>query len=351
MTIVARPREPVERGLEGLHALCLDGVAHRLQGRDRPLVEQPRDLHAGALGVDRANVLQRRFEPIELVTSEGPVPVRGGEPEGGMPRRDAGHHCRECGLESSLELPDACGRVAPVAGPGVTGGSAAGPASTRRGVRAPDDREADGQEQGEAEETGRADHPLTSGGDVTLLGGTRHNPPAGARNDHPGPVDIRRRSAGAQRGHLPTSLVPIRHGRAPEVAWRLARMDRGTGRDGGSDMPFEDHFSDAGEAYRRFRPGYPPELFGFLGSLVPAGGSVWECGAGSGQATEGLARAFTRLFVTDPSHSQLRLADPRLGWRVACTAEAAPLPARCVDLVVVAQALHWIAHGSFFAEV
>ena len=116
-------------------------------------------------------------------------------------------------------------------------------------------------------------------------------------------------------------------------------------------MPFEDHFSDAGEAYRRFRPGYPPELFGFLGSLVPAGGSVWECGAGSGQATEGLARAFTRLFVTDPSHSQLRLADPRLGWRVACTAEAAPLPARCVDLVVVAQALHWIAHGTFFAEV
>lgn len=116
-------------------------------------------------------------------------------------------------------------------------------------------------------------------------------------------------------------------------------------------MAFEDHFSDTGEAYRRFRPGYPEELFAFLTSVAPAGGRVWECGAGSGQATTGLARAFTRLLVTDPSHAQLRLADARLGRRIVCTAEAAPLPPGSVDLVVVAQALHWIAHDPFFAEV
>jgi hypothetical protein len=116
-------------------------------------------------------------------------------------------------------------------------------------------------------------------------------------------------------------------------------------------MPSPDYFSDGAEAYRSFRPSYPPELFAFLATLCRRHERAWECGAGSGQATAGLEERFEQVIATDASLAQLSLAAPHRAVRVVCAAEAAPLPSDSVDVVAAAQALHWFRHDAFFAEV
>jgi SAM-dependent methyltransferase len=78
---------------------------------------------------------------------------------------------------------------------------------------------------------------------------------------------------------------------------------------------------------------------------------VWECGAGSGQATLDLAARFARVVATDISGAQLAEAPPhpRVEYRVA-PAEASGLGTGVADLVAVAQALHWFDLPRFFAE-
>ncbi|HEY9227548.1 MAG TPA: methyltransferase domain-containing protein, partial [Gemmatimonadaceae bacterium] len=69
-------------------------------------------------------------------------------------------------------------------------------------------------------------------------------------------------------------------------------------------------------------------------------------------ATIDLAEYFDEVVATDLSQKQLVEAPdvPNVGW-VAARAEAAPIRTASIDLVTVAQALHWFDHGAFFAEV
>ncbi len=117
-------------------------------------------------------------------------------------------------------------------------------------------------------------------------------------------------------------------------------------------MTFHDHFSGHAPDYRTFRPNYPPELFAYLKSLVPHGIRVWDCGTGNGQAAVALAEHFDEVFATDASEQQIAEAEPhpRVTYAVA-PAEKCPLPDSSVDLVTVAQALHWFRFGEFYAEV
>jgi SAM-dependent methyltransferase len=116
--------------------------------------------------------------------------------------------------------------------------------------------------------------------------------------------------------------------------------------------PFADHFSGVAAGYATHRPSYPDALFDWLGSLAPARDVAWDCAAGSGQATLALTAHFGRVFATDASDAQLRSAPshPRVEYRVA-TAEASGLPAATVDLITVAQAVHWFDFDRFHAEV
>ena len=79
---------------------------------------------------------------------------------------------------------------------------------------------------------------------------------------------------------------------------------------------------------------------------------MWDCGAGSGQASVGLARHFDRVVATDASAEQIARAEPaaNVEYRVA-PAEASGLISGSVGLVTVAQALHWFPHDGFFNEV
>ena len=66
-------------------------------------------------------------------------------------------------------------------------------------------------------------------------------------------------------------------------------------------MNFKDHFSKQAADYAIFRPGYPHELFDYLGSIAPSRQLTWDCGTGSGQAAVGLALVFDRVIATDAS--------------------------------------------------
>jgi ubiquinone/menaquinone biosynthesis C-methylase UbiE len=116
------------------------------------------------------------------------------------------------------------------------------------------------------------------------------------------------------------------------------------------NQKFPDHFSGVASRYADFRPLYPEALFAYLAGLVPAG-SVWDCAAGNGQATVGLARHFSSVVATDASAEQIASATPRPGveFRVA-TAEESGLPDGFAGLITVAQALHWFDLERFYAE-
>lgn len=113
-----------------------------------------------------------------------------------------------------------------------------------------------------------------------------------------------------------------------------------------------DHFSSVSTAYAAFRPHYPREVFDYVASVAPRRARVWECGAGSGQATTDLADRFDEVIATDVSAEQLGRAPARARiHRVVAAAEAAPIAPSCVDVVAIAQALHWFDHERFYAEV
>lgn len=115
---------------------------------------------------------------------------------------------------------------------------------------------------------------------------------------------------------------------------------------------FKDHFSDHATDYARYRPTYPESLFSYLASVCEKRILAWDCATGSGQAAHGLASHFERIIATDASTEQLAHAVPHehITYQVA-PAEESPLNAQSVDLITVAQALHWFHFDRFFAEV
>jgi SAM-dependent methyltransferase len=153
-------------------------------------------------------------------------------------------------------------------------------------------------------------------------------------------------------------------------------------------MSFKDHFSGHAGDYAKYRPDYPDELFAFLASLAPARDLAWDAGTGSGQAAHGLAAhfgdrieaitaaslphgprlhpgvepraarqgwrgcGFARVFATDASAQQIARAAPHPRVTYAAEpAERTSLADSSVDLVTVAQALHWFDLERFYNEV
>jgi ubiquinone/menaquinone biosynthesis C-methylase UbiE len=116
-------------------------------------------------------------------------------------------------------------------------------------------------------------------------------------------------------------------------------------------VTFKDHFSGHSREYNAFRPRYPTHLFSHLASLCAAHDRAWDCATGSGQATTGLAEHFNKVIATDASENQVANASPTQGvtYSVA-TAENSGIDAASVDLITVAQALHWFNISAFTAE-
>jgi SAM-dependent methyltransferase len=113
-----------------------------------------------------------------------------------------------------------------------------------------------------------------------------------------------------------------------------------------------DHFSSISAAYAAFRPRYPAGLFAYISSISLNHRRVWDCGAGSGQASADLAEYFGEVIASDISIKQVASAQPhtRVRWIVS-SAEESPLARKSIDLIAVAQALHWFDHARFYDEV
>jgi SAM-dependent methyltransferase len=114
---------------------------------------------------------------------------------------------------------------------------------------------------------------------------------------------------------------------------------------------FKDHFSAVAADYASARPEYPDALFAWIAASAPAPRRAWEAGCGSGQASRGLAAHFDAVFATDPSAAQIAqaVAPPNVHFAIE-PGERCSLADASVDVVCVAQALHWFERNAFFAE-
>ena len=118
------------------------------------------------------------------------------------------------------------------------------------------------------------------------------------------------------------------------------------------DSSFQDNFSKQSQTYLKYRPTYPVELFTYLSTLTESHDLAWDCGTGNGQAAISLTRFYESVFATDPSEQQIKNALPhsRIIYKVEI-AEQSGLKDHSVDLVTIAQAIHWFHFESFYAEV
>lgn len=112
------------------------------------------------------------------------------------------------------------------------------------------------------------------------------------------------------------------------------------------------YFSLGAGDYQRYRPRYPDALIDHLAQLSPARHQCWDVGCGNGQATVALAKRFERVTGSDASARQVAQAEKRanISYRVS-PAETIAADDNSLDLITVAQAIHWFDHSRFFAEV
>ncbi|WP_180127331.1 MULTISPECIES: class I SAM-dependent methyltransferase [unclassified Acinetobacter] len=114
----------------------------------------------------------------------------------------------------------------------------------------------------------------------------------------------------------------------------------------------KDLFSTGSALYQQSRPSYSAEVVDSILQHVAVRELAWDCGAGSGQFTKGLAPYFQQVLATDLSAEQLAQAPNLDNVRYEqASAEHCPLADHSVDLITVAQAIHWFDFAAFYAEV
>ncbi len=117
-------------------------------------------------------------------------------------------------------------------------------------------------------------------------------------------------------------------------------------------MEFKDHFSIQAREYARSRPQYPTGLFKWLSSLVENHEQAWDVATGNGQAAVALSPHFHQIIATDASQEQIKHAfhKPNIHYKIAA-AEKSGIKENSIDLITVAQALHWFNFSQFYQEV
>lgn len=116
-------------------------------------------------------------------------------------------------------------------------------------------------------------------------------------------------------------------------------------------IELKDRFSDQARQYAAFRPNYPKALYDFVFSYVVSSDLAWDAGTGNGQAAQVLAARFRKVLATDISAKQLEQAARKENIVYEVAGETTQLPGQSVDLVTVAQAIHWFDRPTFYTEV
>jgi SAM-dependent methyltransferase len=114
----------------------------------------------------------------------------------------------------------------------------------------------------------------------------------------------------------------------------------------------KDNFSRQSDLYAQYRPGYPTELFDHILRFVKEKELAWDCGTGNGQSALHLSGHFKKIFATDISQKQLDhvLEKENIVYALE-PAEKTSLADKTVDLITVAQAIHWFTFEDFYKEV
>ena len=114
----------------------------------------------------------------------------------------------------------------------------------------------------------------------------------------------------------------------------------------------KDLFSKHSLRYKQARPDYSIQIVKEILKHVPERTFAWDCGAGSGQFTQLLAPYFDHVVATDISEAQLQQAPyfENVSYQVQA-AEQTSIPTQSIDLVTVAQAIHWFDFDAFYKEV
>ena len=114
---------------------------------------------------------------------------------------------------------------------------------------------------------------------------------------------------------------------------------------------FKDNFSAQSKEYSFSRPTYPDDLFRFLSDVTKSHQLAWDCATGNGQAAIGLCKYFDKVIASDASEKQIQNKFERKNIQYCVfPAEKADIPNNSVDLVTVAQALHWFDFERFYSE-
>ncbi|CAN0907428.1 Putative methyltransferase DDB_G0268948 [Linum grandiflorum] len=118
-------------------------------------------------------------------------------------------------------------------------------------------------------------------------------------------------------------------------------------------------FDKQSDLYLDARPTYPSEWYSMLASHSLRHSLAWDVGTGNGQAAIGVAEHYDQVIGTDTSSVQLSRAIPHP--RVQYIHTPASLPddelvalvggENSVDLVTVAQAVHWFDLPKFYSVV
>lgn len=117
-------------------------------------------------------------------------------------------------------------------------------------------------------------------------------------------------------------------------------------------MASSNPFARGSGGYAASRPHYPRELFDWIAAQCSQRRRAWDCATGNGQAAVDLAPHFDEVIATDVAAEQIAhgAARANVRYRVA-PAETSGLEGHSVDLVTVAQALHWFDLERFWPEV
>jgi len=119
-------------------------------------------------------------------------------------------------------------------------------------------------------------------------------------------------------------------------------------------MSFESRFGHCAEEFQRYRPDYPPSLYARLFAEINEEfrNCALDLGAGTGIVTGHLVSQFRGVVAVEPDEAmaaKIREQFPRVMIRQT-TAEQYTQAAETVDLITIANALHWMDAAYIFLK-
>lgn len=122
-----------------------------------------------------------------------------------------------------------------------------------------------------------------------------------------------------------------------------------------------ERFTRRADAYRRFRPGYPPALVDAILAAAPqnrrgAPRLLVDVGSGTGLSAEPFLQRGCRVYGVEPNEAMRAAGEEALAdWpsfsSVAAAAEATGLPGGVAQVIIAGQALHWFRLDAARREV